>query len=268
MLAQTLKPACWLIVDDGSSDGTYDLACQTAARHSWIRVVKNLDRGKRLLGAGVIQAFNLGLSALDFTPDFVGKLDGDMSFGPAYLETLLSHFDSNPRLGAASGKVFRPEADGLIEEFMIDEMVAGQFKFYRMECFSAIDGFIEAVMWDGIDFHRARQTGWMTCSFADENLKLIHHRLMGSSDKNVLRGRLRWGRGQWFMGSTLPYIAASAAWRTCEKPYIIGGLCILLGYLHGMLCLQSRYDYPGFREELRRWQYARLTHLLTRGVVR
>jgi len=268
MTAQTVHPDCWVIVDDGSSDSTFDIAQTAAAQYAWIKVVRNTDRGKRVLGAGVIQAFKVGCKALDFEPDFIGKLDGDMSFGPHYIETLLALFAAEPRLGAASGKVFRPEGASSVEEFMIDEMVAGQFKFYRQTCFSEIGGFVEAVMWDGIDFHRARQMGWTTRSIPHNELRLMHHRLMGSSDQNVLRGRLRWGKGQWFMGSSLSYILASSIFRMFEKPLGIGGACIFWGYLQGMLRREPRFDLPGFREELQRWQRNRLLNLLRRGQMR
>jgi len=268
MAAQTVTPERWVLVDDGSTDNTLEIAQAAAVKYPWIRVVRNTNRGQRVLGAGVIQAFKAGCKTLDFTPDFIGKLDGDMSFGPRYLETLLALFEADPRLGAASGKVFRPEGNSSVEEFMIDEMVAGQFKFYRQTCFDQIGGFVEAVMWDGIDFHRARQLGWRTRSDMHPNLRLMHHRLMGSSDKNVLRGRIRWGKGQWFMGSSLPYIVASAFFRMLEKPVGIGGLCILWGYLQGMLRHEPRFEVPGFRENLQRWQRERLVNLVFHRQVR
>ena len=150
---------------------------------------------------------------------------------------------------------------------MIDEMVAGQFKLYRRESFEAIGGFVSEVMWDGIDFHRARIAGYRTASLHDPELRITHLRLMGSSDKNVYRGRLRWGRGQWFMGSSLSYMIASGAFRTLEKPYLIGGLLMVMGYLQAALQGMPRYDEPGFRKELRRWQRERLFRLLRgRGV--
>jgi hypothetical protein len=151
---------------------------------------------------------------------------------------------------------------------MIDEMVAGQFKLYRRECFEAIGGFVPEVMWDGIDFHTARQRGWRTRSFDDPQLRLLHLRLMGSSDRSVLRGRLRWGRGQWFMGSHPLYALASAALRTREKPYAVGGLLIAAGYLGAMLRRAPRYADQVFRQELQRWQLARLRRLLLQGQVR
>ena len=66
-----------------------------------------------------------------------------------------------------SGKVFRPEDGGLVEEFMIDEMVAGQFKLYKRAAFDEIGGFTQTILWDGIDIHRCRIKGYKTLSFFD-----------------------------------------------------------------------------------------------------
>jgi hypothetical protein len=84
---------------------------------------------------------------------------------------------------------------------------------------------------------------------------------MGSSEGNVYHGRLRWGRGQWFMGSAFPYVIASGIFRMRERPYVIGGLLIILGYLLAALRRESRYPDRAFRRELHRWQYARLAAL-------
>ena len=206
------------------------------------------------------QAEKPGVSYIDF-PENVAKMDVDLEFSPRYLERILGYFDADPKLAAASGKVFRPEGDGLVEEFMIDEMVAGQFKLYRRDAFERIGGFVREVMWDGIDFHRARMAGYRTASLSDPELRIVHLRLMGSSDKSVYRGRLRWGRGQWFMGSSLSYVVASGVFRMREKPWVVGGLLIIAGYLGAALRRSPRYGDPEFRRELHRWQRGRLLGL-------
>ena len=229
MEAQTRPPARWIVVDDGSTDTTPQILADAQKRIQWLRVVKRADRGFRKVGGGVIDAFYDGLASADVDYDFVAKMDVDLEFSPRYLEHILAHFARDPKLAAASGKVFRPEGDGLVEEFMIDEMVAGQFKLYRRDAFERIGGFVREVMWDGIDFHRARMEGYRTASLPDPELRIIHLRLMGSSDRSVYRGRLRWGKGQWFMGSSFPYVAASGLFRMREKPYVVGGLLIVAG---------------------------------------
>lgn len=262
MEAQTLAPAQWIVVDDGSTDAMPAILERARARIPWLKVVQRQDRGFRKLGGGVIEAFNDGLAAADCAYDYVAKMDVDLEFSPRYLETILCHFANDPQLAAASGKVYRRENGRLVEEFMIDEMVAGQFKLYRRSCFEKIGGFVAEVMWDGIDFHKARIAGFRTASLHDTELRILHLRLMGSSDQNIYRGRLRWGRGQWFMGSCFPYLLASACFRMREAPQIVGGLLILVGYLQAALAQQPRFAEPGFREHLHRWQYRRLRDLV------
>ncbi len=268
MAAQKLLPTEWVIVDDGSTDSTAEIVERAAQQYSWIRLVRRGDRGFRKLGGGVIDTFNDGLETTEIEWDYVGKLDADLSFGPNYLERIIQEFDADEKLGSASGKVYRPEQDGVVEEFMIDEMVAGQWKLYKRQCFEEIGGLVAEVMWDGIDFHKARQAGWKTRSFQIPELSIIHHRLMGSSDKNVLRGRMRWGFGQWFMGTHPAYMIASAGLRMAEKPYIIGGLLILIGYLKAAIQRKPRYGDPAFRTDLQQWQLGRLKQLVLAGQVR
>jgi len=265
MAAQTHPPALWVVVDDGSQDGTPELLERAAARIPWMRVVHRADRGSRRLGAGVIDAFYDGLAAVDVPYTHIAKVDMDLEFSPRYLEQILGHFTRRPALAAASGKVFRPEDDGLVEEILIDEMVAGQFKLYRRDAFERIGGFVREVMWDGIDFHRARMAGYETASIDDPDLRIIHLRQMGSSDRSVYRGRLRWGRGQWFMGSSFPYVLASGLFRMREKPYVVGGLLIVLGFILAALRGDRRYDDPAFRSGLRHWQRSRLFAVLRGG---
>jgi len=260
--AQTRPPDRWVVVDDGSRDRTPEILEQAAAEIPFLRVVHRPDRGFRKLGSGVIDTFYEGLDSVDIPYDFVAKMDVDLEFSPRYFEKILDYFDRDPRLAAASGKVYRREGSRLIEEFMIDEMVAGQFKLYRREAFERIGGFVRAVMWDGIDFHRARMEGYRTASLEDPELRIIHLRLMGSSDSSVYRGRLRWGRGQWYMGSSFAYVLASGVFRMLEKPRGIGGLLLIAGYLMAGLQREARYQDPAFRRELRRWQYQRLAGLL------
>lgn len=267
MRAQTRPPARWIVVDDGSRDHTAEILGRAAQDLPWLRVVRRADRGFRKVGGGVIDAFYEGLAHADLDYDFVAKMDVDLEFPPRYLERALEHFAKDPKLAALSGKVFRREGERIVEEFMIDEMVAGQFKLYRRQAFEEIGGFVREVMWDGIDFHRARMAGWRTASLSDPELCILHLRLMGSSDRSVYRGRLRWGEGQWFMGSSLAYLVASGVLRMREKPYGIGGLLIIAGFLRAAMARKPRYEDPAFRRELRRWQAQRLKNLL-RGKVR
>ncbi|MFZ6640325.1 glycosyltransferase [Undibacterium sp. TC4M20W] len=264
MVAQTVKPVEWIIVDDGSQDGTADIVREYSAQHPFIRLVQRPDRGFRKVGGGVVAAFKFGITQIEHQEyEYIAKLDGDMSFGPRYLECMFEQFAQEPKLAAVSGKVYREEEGKKIEEIIIDEHVAGQFKLYRRTAFEEIGGFVEEVLWDGIDVHTARMKGWTTKSFLHPDAILMHHRLMGSSDKNVYRGRLRWGRGIWFMGYHPLYALASGIFRMREKPFVIGGLLIIAGYLGAAIKRAPRYENPEFREHLHRWQLGQIKKLFS-----
>jgi glycosyltransferase involved in cell wall biosynthesis len=256
VMAQSIPPAAWVIVDDGSTDGTSAILDDCARRVPYIRIVRRSDRGVRSVGPGVVHAFNAGYSTIDPSRfDYVCKLDLDLELPPTYFEELMRRMAAEPRIGTCSGKpYFRTAGGRLVSEAIGDEMSAGMIKFYRRACFQEIAGFVPQVMWDGIDCHRCRMLGWIACSWDDPALRFVHRRAMGSSDKGTWVGRKRHGRGQWFMGTGPLYMLASTLFRMTRRPFVVGGLGMLVGYASSMIRDRPRYDDPEFRRFLRRYQ--------------
>ena len=137
---------------------------------------------------------------------------------------------AEPRLGTCSGKAYIHKNGTLVSERHGDETSIGASKIYRVDCFREIGGFIREVMWDGIDCHQCRMHGWVACSFDEPDLRFQHLRPMGSSQQSILTGRIRHGYGQYFMGTGLLWMIATAVYRSPEKPYESGGLFILYGW--------------------------------------
>ena len=108
-------------------------------------------------------------------------------------------------------------------------------------------------MWDGIDCHRCRMNGWIACSWDEPELRFVHLRRMGSSQHSIYAGRMRHGYGQYFMGTGFSFMAASAVYRMNKKPYVLGGLAMLWGWLKSALQRKPRYQDPAFRAFLRRY---------------
>lgn len=274
--SQSVPPTRWVIVDDGSTDETPKILAEYAAKFDYIQIVRREDRGKRKVGPGVIEAFYAGYETIDPAEfDYVCKIDLDLDLPRSYFESLMRRMEQEPRLGTCSGKAYFPPAgtedndrlkpDGsfettdLVSEACGDEMSVGMIKFYRTTCFEQIGGFVRQVMWDGIDCHRCRMLGWIAESYDEPALCFIHLRAMGSSHKGILTGRMRHGFGQWFMGTSLAYMTASALFRLTRPPILIGGIGMWWGYVKSMLTGQPRYDDAGFRVFLRRYQWSCLT---------
>ena len=206
--AQSVQPAAWVIVDDGSTDETPAILEEYARRLPYLRVVRRTDRGRREVGPGVIEAFYAGLKTVrleDF--DYLCKLDTDLDLPVRYFELLMQRMESDPRIGTTSGKPWfvHPQSGALVPEICGDEMSVGMTKFYRVACFKEIGGFVRQVMWDGIDCHRARMLGWIAESVDHEPLRFVHLRPQGASQKGIWTGRLRQGFGQYFMGTSPLY---------------------------------------------------------------
>ena len=97
VVAQSLRPAKWVIVDDGSTDETPAILAEYASRHAWISIVTRADRGHRAVGPGVVDAFYSGYQTIDRAEyDFVCKLDLDLLLPPRYFEILIQRMNSDP----------------------------------------------------------------------------------------------------------------------------------------------------------------------------
>lgn len=253
---QTVPPALWVVVDDGSTDATPEILAEYAAKYDFLKVVTRKDRGGRAVGPGVIEAFYEGLSHIDLDDfDYVCKFDCDLEMPPRYFERVMERMEADPYLGNLSGKLFeRKDTGELWEERTGDENAVGPAKFYRTACFQEIGGFVREVSWDGIDGHVCRMNGWIAQSIDDPEMRIVHLRPMGSSQQNIKVGRVRWGRGKYFMGSAFYYVLASAAYRSMEPPWIWGGLGITWGYFKAMIEGHPRYDNPEYRRYLRRFE--------------
>lgn len=255
VVSQSICPAKWIIVDDGSTDATPHILFEYAQRFSWIEIVTRDNRGIRSVGPGVIDAFYEGYETIN--PEdyqYLCKLDLDLKLPPRYFELLIKRMEANPAIATCSGKAYIYKNKVLESERHGDETSIGASKFYRMDRFLELGGFVREVMWDGIDCHRCRMRGWVACSWDDPELRFIHLRPMGSSQQNIFVGRMRHGYGQYFMGSGILWMLATMVYRVPEKPYVIGGLFILWGWLKSWLKGMPRYEEPGFRRFLRSYQ--------------
>jgi glycosyltransferase involved in cell wall biosynthesis len=279
--AQTLLPALWILVDDGSSDDTPRILAEYAARYPWMRTLRRPDRGDRKLGGGVIDAFYAGYETIDPREfEYVCKLDLDLELPPRYFELLVRHMESDPRLGTCSGKAYFPAAGaasarprfpladlaGFVSERVSDDHSLGMAKFYRSACFLEIGGFARQLMWDGIDSHRCRQLGWIAASWDEPELRFVHLRPMGTSHKSWWSGRVRHGVGQYSMGTSCVWMLASATFRMTRPPLLVGGIAMLWGYFASMLRRETRYGDEEFRRFVRRFQWACLLKGRTRAV--
>ena len=256
MLQQSVLPSKWIIVDDGSSDGSDAILDGYAERVPWIKVVKRLDRGFRSPGSGVMEAFRDGYAAIgEIQWDFLVKLDADLSLEPDYFERCLSRFESNPQLGVGGGTVFNETATGRHIESNPKFHVRGATKIYRRGCWEAIGGLISTPGWDTFDEVKAASLGWKTESFPE--IMVLQRRETGANE-GTWRDYVKNGRANYICGYHPLFMLLKCLKRLPQKPYFVASFALAWGYLSSSFNRTKRADDASTIRYLRQQQLRRL----------
>jgi glycosyltransferase involved in cell wall biosynthesis len=256
MVKQTVLPEEWVIVDDGSKDGTGKIIDDYARRYPWIRAIHREDRGFRKAGGGVVDAFNVGFRALTGNDwEFVVKFDGDLTFSPDYFEKCFDEFDRDAKLGVGGGVIcYVVEGKKSMEEAPAFH-VRGATKIYRRACWDGIGGLLTAPGWDTMDEVKANSLGWSTRSFPD--LHLVHQRDTGSAD-GLWPTLVKYGRANYICGYHPLFMLCKCVVRLVKKPYVVGSIGLMYGFVSGYIKHVPQADEPAAIKYLRRQQMGRL----------
>jgi biofilm PGA synthesis N-glycosyltransferase PgaC len=268
VVAQTVLPTRWVIVSDGSIDGTDAIVKKYAEHHDWIELVSLPERADRHF-AGKVFAFNSGYARVQgLEYDVIGNLDGDISFDEDYLAFLMGKFAENPGLGVV-GTPYREDNAIHDESFKSQDHVSGACQMFRRECFESIGGY-RAVRSGGIDLIAllaAQAKGWQTRRF-DEKV-CFHHRNVGSGQHaGVYRRLLNLGTKDYLLGSHPGFELFRSVNQMRNRPYVVGGLLMLLGYFWSMARRAERSMPPDLMKIRRLDQMQRLRKVLRRSVRR
>jgi len=263
VIAQTVLPKRWVIVSDGSTDATEAIVEKYLEGRDWLELVKLPPRNERHFAAKVM-AFNAGYERVkDLTFDVIGNLDADVTFDPEYMEYLVAKFNTMPQLGVAGTHYIENGFHSFRDSYINVHHVNGQCQMFRRACFEDIGGYVP-IKSGGIDWvavTTARMKGWTTMSFDGHVFE--HHRKMGTANTSDLGAKFHYGKKDYFLGGHPLWQLFRGTFQMAKKPYVLGGLGLLLGY---MWCWIRRVERP-VSPELMRFhrgeQMARLRGLIT-----
>ena len=254
VIAQTALPRKWIIVSDGSTDGTDEIVQRYASEHDWIELLRMPERHDRQFAAKA-HAFNAGYAHLrsvlcplssDSGFDIIGNLDADITFEPDYFSFLLSRFQLSPELGVV-GTPFvedheRLDQHSYAHQFANSTHVSGACQMFRKKCFEEIGGYVPvkvgAVDWIAVT--TARMKGWQTRTFTEK--VCFHHRKLGvgSGSHGKLRMRFHYGRKAYMVGGHPLWECLRGLFQVREKPFVLGGVWFIAGYLWAALRRNKR----------------------------
>ena len=265
MVAQTVRPAKWLIVSDGSTDGTDAIVSKYAEENPWIELLRMPERKERHF-AGKVMAFNAGYAnAKDVSHEVIVSLDADISFPPDYFEFLLGKLADDRSLGLVGTPFEDSQRETYDYRFVSIEHVSGACQVFRRQCFEDIHGYTP-VKGGGIDHIAvltARMKGWKTRTFVDRVCR--HHRPMGTAQRGELSARFRFGMQDYALGGHPLWQAFRVVYQMSKRPYLLGGAMLGAGYCWAQIKRAPRPISPELVAFRRHEQLERLKKFLVGG---
>jgi biofilm PGA synthesis N-glycosyltransferase PgaC len=257
VIAQTVRPQRYVVVSDGSTDGTDLIVQRYVASHPWIQLVRTPERAERNF-AGKVRAFNAGYATLGDLPyDIIGNLDADITFDEHYFQFLLDRFAQDTRLGVG-GTPFREGEHQYDYRFTNIEHVSGACQMFRRACFEEIGGY-KPIKGGGIDWMAvtsARMRGWRTRTFTEKVCD--HHRAIGTAQNSELAARFRQGRKDYALGGHPLWQLFRSAYQMKSSPRVAGGACLMAGYTWAWITRTERSAGPDLIDFHRQEQLTRL----------
>lgn len=265
--SQSVPPAQWVMVSDGSSDETDKIIREHAAFWPVIKPIRRERSGERGFASKVkaLALAHLSLSEPDYR--FIGHVDADVTFDSKYFERLIARCLENPELGLCGGTIYEPRNGRFkCRPYNSSSSVAGAVQFFRRGCYERIGG-LPAMEAGGEDTYAevmARMMGWDVRSFAE--LIVIHNK--SGKPRGLISESIRKGTADHAIGNHPLFEFAKCIYRLAEAPYMIGSLLRFASFIYAQIKGETKEVSDEFVKYFRHEQVTRMRSFLFRSLHR
>ena len=252
LLTQTYNFNELILVDDGSTDKSVEIAKSLEKKHQLVRFVPAKTLSVHQPGQKVVRAFTRGFEALQTSWDVVCKFDADIIFPSNYLEIVAKAFASDSNLGMFSGVLTIEKKGVWTLENISTKHVRGPVKAYSKPCFVAIGGLRPALGWDTLDELLALYHGFAVKT--DDTLRVKHLRPTGfqyGRSAAKAKGEVFYGLGY----GLILGILASLKWAQRQRGSLIG---VLLGFIEAWLKCKPKLVTKKEGKFIRKYRWSRI----------
>jgi len=253
IINQTIIPNLWVIVNDGSTDKSYEILKDLELKHSWIKIL-SCKEAKRDLSFHIAKIVDSGLKfAVEFSAqhdlyfEYIGLIDADMILENKFFEKMIDRFEKNPNLGVASGSTAYYDLDKLVTETGRDNLPIGGLRLWRRKCFFETGGFPITYSADSVSNVLAILKGWELKKF-DDIMGIQTRRT--SSSVGLWKGYKTKGESDYYRDYHPLYVMLKVIKYLCTDPFYIG-ISYLYGYIKAVFTIREKINIPQVREYYR-----------------
>ena len=263
VLSQSIVPIKWIVVSDGSIDGTDKILKDYELKHDILKYIR-IDSSKELGFISKVLAIKKAYELLrDHNYEFIGILDADVSFDVNYYENIIGKFNDNPKLGISGGYIYEQDPDATYRSRKTnrERCVAGAVQMFRRECYERIGG-LYPIRYGGEDTLAeimARVYGWEVRSFPE--FKVLHHN-PSHRKRGIWRERFRLGKLDYVLGYHIFYELMKFIRRIPENPFFLGSVVRISGFFAAMLASEERIPPPDVVRHIRKEQMSLLLDII------
>lgn len=257
---QTIHPVLWVIVNDHSTDNSYEYISKAEKEHPWIRCIKpSVKKEDRDLGFHLPKIMQEGfdfaykaakLENISF--DYVGNIDGDLQPNSNYFENLIKEFKLNSRLGVASGMPVI-EYEGKYIHPRVASIPSGGAILIDKACFEICGGIPQSYSYDSVLNVKAILNGWEAKRFTSAEHYSTRYARGADSD---WKRYVTLGKSHYYIGYNFLLAILKGVKLSFTSPHI-KGLAYTYGYLGDTFTFKERipdkevqnyFKYKKFKE--------------------